>query len=93
MLSKTQGRYGTTYNLKRPDSPHATERLAELERHFFKSCCDAPELDFKPRANLQKHFCKFNTPESHGPLPMPSARTRADQDYQRNCANQPHLPC
>ena len=91
-LNLKHGRYTTEFKLNRPGSPRAKETLAGLERRFFEVCCDAPELDFKPRANLQKHFWKYNTPADHGPMPLPSARTRANETYQANCFRNPNIP-
>lgn len=90
---KNRRSYVTEFHLNRPGSPRAQETLAGLERRFFQVCCDAPELDFKPRANLRKHFCKYNTPQDHGPLPQPSARTRQNELYQLALASNPSLPC
>lgn len=85
--------YVTDFHLNRPGSPRAQQTLAGLERRFFESACNAPELDFKPRANLRKHFCKYNAPQDHGPLPQPSERTRQNPIYQMALANNPSLPC
>lgn len=79
------GRIDTKYNLKQK-SGLGSVTLGRLERKMFQECCANPALDHKPRENLQKHFCQYNSPQQHGPIPTPPLRVTSNPRYQANLA-------
>ena len=80
------GKIDTKYKLKQKSDPLGFEKLSRLERKMFKECCDNPALDHKPREHIQKHFCQFNSPQQHGPIPTPPLHVRSNPRYQANLA-------
>ena len=80
------GKIDTKYNLRSKNDFQASEKLRQLERKMFKECCANPALDHKPRENLQKHFCQYNSPQQHGPIPTPPLRVTSNPRYQATLA-------
>ena len=80
------GKMNTEYNLRNEASATAAQARAHLEREMFQSCCEDPQLDYKPRENLRKHFCQFNAPADHGPIAKPPFRVTSNPEYQANLA-------
>ncbi len=82
----SRGKINTIYEIWDDKDPQPLETLRRLERKTFQEICNNPGLDYKPRENLRKHFCQFNTADDHGRIATPPARVTSNPDYQTNLA-------